>query len=75
MRGFAFVQFKNLLEAGKALKSMNVKEIKGLRVAVDWVVAKDKYKNTQSASAPGKMGCWVGGVVCFGVSSEKTLKV
>nr|KAF6419285.1 RNA binding motif protein 28 [Rousettus aegyptiacus] len=29
MRGFAFIQFKNLLEAGKALKSMNMKEIKG----------------------------------------------
>ena len=29
MRGFAFVQFKNLLEAGKALRSMNMKEIKG----------------------------------------------
>ncbi|OWK06829.1 RBM28 [Cervus elaphus hippelaphus] len=29
MRGFAFVQFKNLLEAGKALKGMNMKEIKG----------------------------------------------
>ena len=47
----------------------------GRTIAVDWAVAKDKYKNTQSASAPGKMGCWVGGVVCFGVSSEKTLKV
>lgn len=53
MRGFAFVQFKNLLEAGKALKSMNMKEIKGRTVAVDWAVAKDKYKNTPSASAPG----------------------
>lgn len=29
MRGFAFVQFKNLLEAGKALKGMNMKAIKG----------------------------------------------
>eukprot|EP00061_Rhincodon_typus_P017999 g46973.t1 len=29
MRGFAFVQLKNLLEAGKALKGMNLKEIKG----------------------------------------------
>ncbi|XP_020857947.1 RNA-binding protein 28 isoform X2 [Phascolarctos cinereus] len=29
MRGFAFVQFKNLLEAGKALKGTNMKEIKG----------------------------------------------
>ncbi|XP_029779723.1 RNA-binding protein 28 isoform X1 [Suricata suricatta] len=54
MRGFAFIQFKNLLEAGKALKSMNMKEIKGRTVAVDWAVAKDKYKNTQSASASGE---------------------
>ncbi|XP_033276254.1 RNA-binding protein 28 [Orcinus orca] len=54
MRGFAFVQFKNLLEAGKALKSMNMKEIKGRTVAVDWAVAKDKYKNTQSASVAGE---------------------
>ncbi|KAG8524538.1 RNA-binding protein 28 [Galemys pyrenaicus] len=54
MRGFAFVQFKNLLEAGKALKSMNMKEIKGRTVAVDWAVAKDKYKNIQSASAAGE---------------------
>ncbi|XP_059964402.1 RNA-binding protein 28 [Mesoplodon densirostris] len=54
MRGFAFVQFKNLLEAGRALKSMNMKEIKGRTVAVDWAVAKDKYKNTQSASVAGE---------------------
>ncbi|KAF6086722.1 RNA binding motif protein 28 [Phyllostomus discolor] len=54
MRGFAFVQFKNLLEAGKALKSMNMKEIKGRMIAVDWAVAKDKYKSTQSASAPAE---------------------
>ncbi|CAH6778365.1 RNA-binding protein 28 [Phodopus roborovskii] len=52
MRGFAFVQFKNLLEAGKALKGMNMKEIKGRTVAVDWAVAKDKYKDTQPASTP-----------------------
>ncbi|XP_002712116.2 RNA-binding protein 28 [Oryctolagus cuniculus] len=54
MRGFAFVQFKNLLEAGKALKGMNMKEIKGRTVAVDWAVAKDKYKDTQAVSGPGK---------------------
>ncbi|XP_051007803.1 RNA-binding protein 28 [Acomys russatus] len=53
MRGFAFVQFKNLLEAGKALKGMNMKDIKGRTVAVDWAVAKDKYKDTQPASSPG----------------------
>uniref|UniRef100_A0A672LTN6 RNA-binding protein 28-like n=1 Tax=Sinocyclocheilus grahami TaxID=75366 RepID=A0A672LTN6_SINGR len=28
-RGFAFVQFKNMAEAGKALAAMNLKEIKG----------------------------------------------
>ncbi|XP_040857949.1 RNA-binding protein 28 isoform X2 [Ochotona curzoniae] len=54
MRGFAFVQFKNLLEAGKALKGMNMKEIKGRTVAVDWAVAKDKYKDTQPVSGSGK---------------------
>ncbi|XP_004856457.1 RNA-binding protein 28 isoform X2 [Heterocephalus glaber] len=58
MRGFAFVQFKNLLEAGKALKGMNMKDIKGRTVAVDWAVAKDKYKNTQSVSAPGEEKCF-----------------
>ncbi|XP_028618443.1 RNA-binding protein 28 [Grammomys surdaster] len=53
MRGFAFIQFKNLLEAGKALKGANMKDIKGRTVAVDWAVAKDKYKDAQHASAPG----------------------
>ncbi|XP_029471873.1 RNA-binding protein 28 [Rhinatrema bivittatum] len=53
MRGFAFVQFKNILEAGKALKGMNMKEIKGRTVAVDWAVAKDKYEATRAASSSG----------------------
>ncbi|XP_031237200.1 RNA-binding protein 28 isoform X2 [Mastomys coucha] len=53
MRGFAFIQFKNLLEAGKALKGANMKEIKGRTVAVDWAVAKDKYKDAQHVSATG----------------------
>ena len=29
MRGFAFVQFKNIVEANKALRGTNLKEIKG----------------------------------------------
>ncbi|KAK6320148.1 hypothetical protein J4Q44_G00092550 [Coregonus suidteri] len=45
--GFAFVQFKNVLEAGKALNAINLKEIKGRQVAVDWAVAKDKFVATQ----------------------------
>ncbi|KAG8576664.1 hypothetical protein GDO81_009931 [Engystomops pustulosus] len=44
MKGFAFVQFKNMLEASKALKGMNMKSIKGRTVAVDWAVARDKYR-------------------------------
>lgn len=29
MRGFAFVQFKNMSSAAKALNALNLKEIKG----------------------------------------------
>uniref|UniRef100_A0A672PZB3 RRM domain-containing protein n=1 Tax=Sinocyclocheilus grahami TaxID=75366 RepID=A0A672PZB3_SINGR len=54
-RGFAFVQFKNMAEAGKALAAMNLKEIKDRQVAVDWAIAKDKYLATQSAGAAGNV--------------------
>ncbi|KAM8973416.1 RNA-binding protein 28 isoform 2-T2 [Pelodytes ibericus] len=54
MRGFAFVQFKNMLEASKALKGTNMKSIKGRTIAVDWAVAKDKYTATQGVSTAGK---------------------
>ncbi|XP_055509262.1 RNA-binding protein 28 [Leucoraja erinacea] len=53
MRGFAFVQFKNVLEAGKALKGMNLKEMKGRPMAVDWAVAKDKYRAKVDAANAG----------------------
>ncbi|KAM9634934.1 RNA-binding protein 28 isoform 1-T2 [Morphnus guianensis] len=49
MRGFAFVQLRNMLEAAKALRGMNMREIKGRPVAVDWAVAKDKYRATQGS--------------------------
>ncbi|XP_053479479.1 RNA-binding protein 28 [Ictalurus furcatus] len=52
-RGFAFVQFKNIQEAGKALKATNLKEIKDRQVAVDWAVSKDKYVANQLSSASG----------------------
>uniref|UniRef100_A0A8C1I834 RNA binding motif protein 28 n=1 Tax=Cyprinus carpio TaxID=7962 RepID=A0A8C1I834_CYPCA len=54
-RGFAFVQFKNMAEAGKALAAMNLKEIKDRQVAVDWAIAKDKYLANQSAGAAGNV--------------------
>ncbi|MCI4379043.1 hypothetical protein PGIGA_G00223350 [Pangasianodon gigas] len=52
-RGFAFVQFKNMLEAGKALAATNLKEIKDRKVAVDWAVSKDKFMANQAGSASG----------------------
>ncbi|XP_062839534.1 RNA-binding protein 28 isoform X2 [Anolis carolinensis] len=52
MRGFAFVQFRNILEAGKALKGMNMKEIMERPVAVDWAVAREKYQAMQAAASP-----------------------
>ncbi|NXT38033.1 RBM28 protein, partial [Pelecanoides urinatrix] len=54
MRGFAFVQLKNVPEAAKALRGMNMKEIKGRPVAVDWAVAKDKYRATQGGQREGE---------------------
>ncbi|XP_058841839.1 RNA-binding protein 28 isoform X2 [Acipenser ruthenus] len=54
MRGFAFIQFKNVLEAGKALSAMNLKEIKGRQVAVDWAIPKDKFVTTQTSSTSGQ---------------------
>ncbi|XP_042352256.1 RNA-binding protein 28 [Plectropomus leopardus] len=53
MRGFAFVLFKNVSEAAKALNSMNLKEIKGRQVAIDWAVPKDKFIATQQSSSTG----------------------
>nr|XP_057932024.1 RNA-binding protein 28 [Doryrhamphus excisus] len=52
MRGFAFVQFKTVCEASIALRAMNLKEIKGRQVAVDWAVPKDKYVAMQATSSP-----------------------
>ncbi|XP_076119315.1 RNA-binding protein 28 isoform X2 [Alosa pseudoharengus] len=54
MRGFAFVQFKNMVEASKALSGTNLKEIKGRQVAVDWAIAKDKFVGKLPKSAEVK---------------------
>ncbi|XP_017260996.1 RNA-binding protein 28 isoform X2 [Kryptolebias marmoratus] len=50
-RGFAFVQFKDLFGATKAFEAMNLKEIKGRQVAVDWAVPKDKYTTAQQSTS------------------------
>uniref|UniRef100_A0A8C5GZG8 RNA-binding protein 28 n=1 Tax=Gouania willdenowi TaxID=441366 RepID=A0A8C5GZG8_GOUWI len=54
MRGFGFVLFKEMSGAAKALEAMNLKEIKGRQVAVDWALPKDKYIATQQTSNAGK---------------------
>ncbi|XP_070610723.1 LOW QUALITY PROTEIN: RNA-binding protein 28 [Erythrolamprus reginae] len=51
LRGFAFVQFRNVLEAGKALKGMNMRAIMERPVAVDWAVAREKYQAAQAEGA------------------------
>ncbi|XP_023259661.1 RNA-binding protein 28 isoform X1 [Seriola lalandi dorsalis] len=53
MRGFAFVMLKNVPEAAKALNAMNLKEIKGRQVAVDWAIPKDKFTATQPPPIAG----------------------
>ncbi|TNN86212.1 RNA-binding protein 28 [Liparis tanakae] len=53
MRGFAFVLFQNLFEAGKALHALNLKEIKGRQVAIDWAVPKEQFIATQPPSSAG----------------------
>uniref|UniRef100_A0A672GP01 RRM domain-containing protein n=1 Tax=Salarias fasciatus TaxID=181472 RepID=A0A672GP01_SALFA len=53
MRGFGFVLFKTVSGAAKALSEMNLKEIKGRQVAVDWAVTKEKYVATQQPSTSG----------------------
>uniref|UniRef100_H2Z3J2 RRM domain-containing protein n=1 Tax=Ciona savignyi TaxID=51511 RepID=H2Z3J2_CIOSA len=42
--GYAFIQFSHVLEAGKAIKAVNMSEIKGRKVAVDWALPREKYK-------------------------------
>ncbi|KAF3688901.1 RNA-binding protein 28 RNA-binding motif protein 28 [Channa argus] len=53
MRGFAFVMLKNVSQAARALNAMNLKEIKGRQVAVDWAVPKDKFVATRQSSSAG----------------------
>ncbi|NXN09121.1 RBM28 protein, partial [Indicator maculatus] len=54
LKGFAFVQLRTILEAAKALRGVNMKEVKGRPVAVDWAVAKDKYRATQGNQHKGE---------------------
>lgn len=41
--GFGFVQFNNPANGKIAMENMNMKEIKGRKVVVDWAVGKEEY--------------------------------
>uniref|UniRef100_T2M3Z4 RNA-binding protein 28 n=1 Tax=Hydra vulgaris TaxID=6087 RepID=T2M3Z4_HYDVU len=43
--GCAFVQFDNEINAKIAMEKMNLKEIKGRPVVVDWAIEKDEYQS------------------------------
>jgi len=52
--GCAFVQFANSINAKAALAEMNLKEIKGRQVVVDWAVSKEKYAAKKQAEQDTK---------------------
>ena len=50
MLGYAFVQFASFHSARNAIAGLNLKELKGRPVAVDWVVPRDKYKEVMHST-------------------------
>ncbi|MCP9261295.1 RNA-binding protein 28 [Dirofilaria immitis] len=42
--GFAFIQFRKRQDAVKAIEKLNMSEIHGRKIAVDWALAKDTYE-------------------------------
>uniref|UniRef100_A0A914RHZ3 RRM domain-containing protein n=1 Tax=Parascaris equorum TaxID=6256 RepID=A0A914RHZ3_PAREQ len=43
--GFAFIQFNDRKDAKNAMQSLNMSEINGRKVAVDWAIDKDTYES------------------------------
>lgn len=43
-KGFAFIEFKELKSAERAMEELNGKEVKGRKIAVDWSLPKDRYE-------------------------------
>ena len=72
--GFAFVQFKNVFDAAKALEATNKKEIKGRPIAVDWTLPKKKYELMKVTEETLK-GKFAGNFnFHFSVTSRKTVE-
>ncbi|CAK4506668.1 unnamed protein product [Aphanomyces euteiches] len=47
-RGFGFVQFKNRVDAQKAIEALNNAKLKGRQLVVDYAVAKSEYLKAQA---------------------------
>ena len=51
---YAFVQFTSYFAAKNALEAVNMTEVKGRPVAVDWVVPKDQYEHSMQREGAGE---------------------
>ena len=63
--GCGFVQFANGANAKAALDQMNLKEIKGRQVVVDWAISKEVYKEKISSESKNIVFCFVKNVLSF----------
>merc|ERR1719228_2347274 len=52
MLGFGFVQFGNAEHAAAALKEMNLSDLLGRKIAVDWAVPKKQFENKALPATP-----------------------
>jgi nucleolar protein 4 len=48
-QGFAFVQFLDVFSAAKARQELNLKEILGRPIAVDWALSKEEYEKAEQS--------------------------
>ena len=51
---YAFVQYASYFDAKTALELVNMTEVKGRPVAVDWVVPKDQYEQSAKSEHEGE---------------------
>ena len=51
---YAFVQYASYFDAKTALELVNMTEVKGRPVAVDWVVPKDQYEQSAKSEHKGE---------------------
>ncbi|CAG0889608.1 unnamed protein product, partial [Cyprideis torosa] len=50
-KGVGFIQFKNMVDAAKAIKETNAKPFKGRPIAVDWALPRSEFEKQRQASA------------------------